>query len=211
MKPRGYSSAIRDAQVEQTRTLLIETARKLLIEGGVEALTLPKLAVAAGVSVPTVYRHFPALDDLHRAFVDHLRPLLGMSSERLLAVTPEQLPSVPLENYPRYEAEAAVLRPLMESREFNRVRVASMPDRAKKASAQLKPSSRGSDRELEARTGALWMLASPQAWRWLRDTWDLDSDQAAQAASWAMRTLRDALVQPEKLERKPAKAARKRK
>ncbi len=194
MSPRTYSSAIRDAQLEQTRAHLFDTARAMLVEGGLDALTLPKLAQVAGVSVPTVYRHFPTLDDLYRAFLEWLRPQLGISAERLLATTPAELPEVPLENYPRYESHAAVLRPLMESREFQRIRVASMRDRAKSASVPLKSIGEGwSEAELEARAGAIWVLASPQVWRWMRDTWGLENEEAAKAASWAMAALRDAL------------------
>jgi len=195
MTPRAYSSSIRDAQLEQTRALLLDTARNLLLEAGPEALTLPKLAQAAGVSVPTVYRHFPTIDDLFRAFLDWLRPRLGMDPERLQATAAEQLPALPLENYPRYEAEAAVLRPLMDSREFNRVRVASMRDRARNARARIRPQAPGwSDTQLEALSGVAWVFASPHMWRWLRDTWGLENDEAAQAASWATRTLLDALA-----------------
>jgi AcrR family transcriptional regulator len=211
MPPRAYSSAIRDAQVEQTRALLIDTARTLLAEGGLEALTLPKLAQAAGVSVPTVYRHFPTLDDLFRAFLEWLRPQLGLTAERLMSTTPEQLPSMPLENFPRYEAEAAVLRPLMESREFNRIRVASMRDRARSASAQMKPQAAGwSDTQLEALSGVVWVLGSPHVWRWMRDTWGLENEEAAQAASWAMRTLLDALARGPETPRPKAKSQPKR-
>src|SRR5262245_20247323 len=116
MAPRAYSSSIRDAQVEQTRAHLLDTARALLAEGGLDALTLPKLAQAAGVSVPTVYRHFPTVDDLTRAFLESLRPRVGQTLERQLPEDPGRLPALPRENYPRYEAEAALLRPLMDSR-----------------------------------------------------------------------------------------------
>jgi AcrR family transcriptional regulator len=213
MTPRAYSSSIRDAHLEQTRTLLLDTARAMLVEGGLEALTLPKLAQAAGVSAPTVYRHFPTLDDLFRAFLAWLRPELGLTTERLLSTPPDQLPALPLENFPRYEAHAAVLRPLMESREFNRVRVASMRDRARQASALVRPQAAGwSEAELEALLGSIWVLNSPQAWRWLRDTWGIENDEAAQAASWAMRTLLDALMrgpEPKKAKAKAQSAAKK--
>lgn len=200
MSPRAYSSAIRDAQLEQTRALLLDTARGMLLAGGLEALTLPKLAQVAGVSVPTVYRHFPTLDDLFRAFLEWLRPQLGLTVERLTSTTPDELPEVPLYNFPRYEAHGKVLRALMESREFNRVRVESMRDRARTASAKLKTTAPGwSPAELEARSALIWVLTSPQVWRAMRDTWGIGDDATAQAASWAMATLRDALVRgPEK-------------
>jgi AcrR family transcriptional regulator len=205
MTPRAYSSAIRDAQVEQTRALLFDTARSMLAEGGAEALTLPKLAQAARVSIPTVYRYFPTIDDLFRAFLDWMRPQIGMTAERLLETPPEQLPALPLENFPRYEAQAPVLRPLMESHEFNRVRVQSMRDRAKRSSARLRPRAPDwSDAELEALSGAVWVFASPQMWRWLRDTWGLESDEAANTASWAMTTLLAALSRGPKTTKKPS-------
>lgn len=195
MSPRAYSSSIRDAHVEQTRALLLETARGLLLEAGSDALTLPKLAQAAGVSAPTVYRHFPTMDDLFRAFLDWLRPRLGLDQEQVLSIPAEQFDSLPRQNYPRYEAEAAVLRPLMESREFNRVRVASVRERARSARARMRPHAPDwSDAELEARLGPVWALGSPQVWRWLRDTWGLENEEAAEAASWAMRVLLDALA-----------------
>ena len=195
MATRSYSSPIRDAQVEQTRARLFDTARALLVEGGLDALTLPKLAQAAGVSVPTVYRHFPTVDDLIRAFLEWIRPRVGQTPERLLSTTPDRLPELPLENFPRYEAEAAVLRPLMESREFNRVRVASMSGRARAAAGLLRPVAPGwSDAQLEAMAGAIYILNSPQAWRWFRDTWAVESDDAARAVSWAMRSLLEALA-----------------
>jgi AcrR family transcriptional regulator len=205
MTPRAYSSAIRDAQVEQTRALLFETARNLLAEGGPEALTLPKLAQAARVSIPTVYRYFPTIDDLFRTFLEWMRPQIGMTAERLMEATPEQMPALPLENYPRYEEQAAVLRPLMESREFNRVRVSSMRDRAKHASARVRPRAPDwSDAQLEALSGAVFAFASPQMWRWLRDTWGLESDEAANAASWAMTTLLAALSRGPKPTKTPS-------
>jgi AcrR family transcriptional regulator len=209
---RSYSSALRDAQVEQTRSLLMERARALLIDGGPQALTLPKLAQAAGVSAPTVYRHFPTLDDLLRAFLDWLRPRLGLTAERLSALTPEQMPSVPLENFPRYEAEAPILLPLMESREFNRVRVGNVRERARNAAKQMRAGAPGwSNAQLEAMIGTVWVLNSPQAWRWLRDTWGLENDEAARAASWATRTLLEALAQGPKLsERRSSRPARRR-
>ena len=105
---------------------------------------------------------------------------LGQAPEQLFALRPEQIPGVPLENYRRYEAHAAVLRPLMDSREVNRVRVASQRDRASTARKLIRPHAPGwSDAELDAMIGAVWVLNAPQVWRWLRDTWGVENDEAA--------------------------------
>jgi len=203
MAPRAYSSPIREAQVEQTRRLLLETAYNILSTEGLEGLTLPRLAQAAAVSVPTVYRYFPTVDDLLKAFLEWVRPRLGQTAERLLHATPEQLPSIPMENYAAYENHARALLAVMESPTFNRIRVGSMNDRAQQGAAVLRTRAPDwDDRELEAAAGAIYVLAAPQTWRWMRETWGIDSDRAARAASWAMRILIDALGEGDTLERK---------
>lgn len=209
MTARKYESPLRDAQAEETRERLFEAARALLVDGGLDALTLPRLAKAAGVSVPTVYRHFPTMDALVEALLAWIRPLVGQTPERLFC-PPEALPRLPLENFARFEDNAAVLRPLMESRAFNRVRVASMRDRARRAAALLAPAAPGwRERELEAKGGVIWALASPQTWRWLGETWGLETAEAARAASWAIETLVAALaagpIEPKTRRKSPRK------
>jgi len=193
MTARKYESAVRDAKAEETRERLFEAARALLVQGGLDAVTLPKLARAAGVSAPTVYRHFPTVDALIEAFLVWIRPLIGQTRERLMT-SADALPRLPPENFARFEAHAAVLRPLMESRAFSRVRVASMRDRAEQGAAILEDLAAGwRARDLEAAAGAIWVLASPQTWRWMTETWGLETKEAAGAASWAIGALVAAL------------------
>ena len=194
MAPRAYSSSIRDAQVEQTREHLLTTARDLLQTAGLEALTLPRLAQAAGVSAPTVYRHFPTLDDLFRAFLEWIRPRIGQTTDNL-ARRAADLPNLPLENFPSFEAHASVLQPLMDSTAWNKIRVASAGDRARRTADAVRAAwPDGDPRGLESAAAAIYVLASPQTWRWMRDTWGLDTETAAGAASWAMRLLVEAVA-----------------
>jgi AcrR family transcriptional regulator len=202
MAPRAYTSPIRDAQVEQTRQRLLDTTHTILTHDGLDALTLPRLAQAASVSVPTVYRHFPTVDDLLRAYLEWLRPRVGQTAERLLQATPDELPTIPLGNFAAYEEHARALLAVMESPTFNRIRVGSMSDRARRGADVLRERAPGwSEDELEAAAGAIYTLASPQTWRWMRETWRLDANRAARAASWAMRALIDALGKQRGLER----------
>lgn len=210
MAPRAYTSPSRSAQLVQTRDKLLDTARAMLVEGGLDALTLPRLAEAAGVSVPTVYRHFATMDELLRAFLDWIRPRIGQTPERLFSPA-ERLPALPAENYALYEQHAEVLRPLMESRAFNRIRVGSVRDRARSATAVLRSRARGrTASELEALTGAIYLFISPQGWRWLRETWGLEATEAAQASTWAIQVLLDALARPTTPRRKPRSKPRRR-
>jgi AcrR family transcriptional regulator len=195
MAARSYSSPIRDTQVQQTKERVLEATHALLAASGLDGFTLPKVAQAAGVSIPTVYRYYPSVDDLLREFLAWIRPRLGQTQERLLEISAADVPHLPEENFARYEEHAAVLRALIDSRAFNQIRVGSVSDRAKRGAAVLRDKAPGwSDADLEAAAGAIYALNSPQAWRWLRETWGLDAAQASRGAAWAMRVLVDALA-----------------
>lgn len=195
-KRRSYRSPLRQDQAAETRARILESARALLERDGADAITLPQVAAAAGVSAPTVYRYFPTVADLLAAFLEWLRPQIGMTVERLLGGTPAQVVRLPAENYPRFEAHGALLRALNDSPAFNRVRHPSVKDRARRAAEVFRPVAPGwRPPELAAAVGALYALGTPETWRWLRDTWGLDPEGARRAAAWGMHALARALAQ----------------
>jgi len=71
---RAYASPLREAQREATKRQIVEAAHALLSEPRAE-LTVPVLAARAGVSVPTVHRHFPSRQALLEGVVAHLDSL----------------------------------------------------------------------------------------------------------------------------------------
>jgi hypothetical protein len=83
----------------------------------------------------------------------------------------------------------------MDSPTWNRIRTASMKDRSIRGAEVLgeaRPDASLRSRRLAA--AAAYVLASPAAWRWMRETWGLDPDEARDAAAWGMRSLLDAFV-----------------
>jgi len=68
---RHYDGAARRAQAEQVRVALIGAAREMLLHDGYAALTIPKLALACGVSAESVYKRFAGKPALVRAVVEH--------------------------------------------------------------------------------------------------------------------------------------------
>jgi AcrR family transcriptional regulator len=184
---RRYQSPLRSAQAEQTRVLVLNAARRMLEREGPAALSLPRVARVARVASPTVYRLFPAMEDLLRALLDWLRPQIGMTIEGLFATDVADLPG---ENFPRFEANGRLLRALQDTPTFHQVRARSVPDRARMA-AQRHAAAFASLDETQRRvaTGAMYVFASPVVWRWLRDTWGLPPEDAAEAATWGIRAL----------------------
>lgn len=58
MPPRSYRLGKRQPSIERTRQSIVDAARTLIAEGGLQALSLEAVAQAAGVSRITVYNRF---------------------------------------------------------------------------------------------------------------------------------------------------------
>jgi AcrR family transcriptional regulator len=78
MAPRRYHMGARAEAVARTRSRIVEAAKALHAERGVQATNWEEIAEAAGVSTATVYRHFPSLTELvpacARSVFDLIRP-----------------------------------------------------------------------------------------------------------------------------------------
>lgn len=72
---RRYSMRARQDGVDQTRLRITEAAMRLHEEVGPAATTLSAIADRAGVTRPTVYRHFPDDESIVRACSGHWRAL----------------------------------------------------------------------------------------------------------------------------------------
>ena len=70
VKRRSYDNSRRKAGARQTRRSIVATARDLFIDLGYPATTFSAVAARAGVSVQTVYSHFPAKRDLLKEVTD---------------------------------------------------------------------------------------------------------------------------------------------
>lgn len=92
--PREYRSTLRREQAEATRTRILDATLRVMA-GGQAQVSIPAVAVEAGVSVPTVYRHFPSKAELLAALHPHLAGRAGL----------ERLEDMPL---PRSLADFAV-------------------------------------------------------------------------------------------------------
>ncbi len=67
---RPYDSPLRDEQARLTRRRILETAHRMLLEGGYGAMTIAGLAREAGVSVQTVYNAVGGKADVVKAVYD---------------------------------------------------------------------------------------------------------------------------------------------
>ncbi len=76
---REYRSELRAQQVEDTRSRILEAALRVMADG-FASVSIPNVAREAGVSVPTVYRHFRTKQDLLDALYPYLLRRAGLTT-----------------------------------------------------------------------------------------------------------------------------------
>ena len=86
-----------DARITRTRTLVMEAATELLLDGGPAAITMDGVVARSGVAKSTLYRHWPTRDALVADVFTHIAPTL-----------PEPDPDLPFEDALRVLAHAFV-------------------------------------------------------------------------------------------------------
>lgn len=83
VEKRGYESPARQRQADETRRRIASVARRLLEETGYAGMTIPAVAKAAGVAVPTVYAIFGSKKGIVSELLDAAR--FGEAYQALLA------------------------------------------------------------------------------------------------------------------------------
>jgi AcrR family transcriptional regulator len=73
--PRPYNNQVRHQQQEALRQRIVEAAAHLHARQGGLATTYADVAKQAGVSLPTVHKHFPSADDLFVSCTRHIAEL----------------------------------------------------------------------------------------------------------------------------------------
>ncbi|HEY3524530.1 MAG TPA: helix-turn-helix domain-containing protein [Candidatus Limnocylindrales bacterium] len=76
---RVYRSALREEHAEETRSRILDATMRV-IATGLASMSIPAVAREAGVSVPTVYRHFPTKRDLLAAVYPHAARQAGLDT-----------------------------------------------------------------------------------------------------------------------------------
>jgi AcrR family transcriptional regulator len=76
--PRRYRMSARAAAVEQTRERIILAGKELHAEHGITATSMEDIAVRAGVSLATAYRHFPTVATLIPACAETVFNMSGL-------------------------------------------------------------------------------------------------------------------------------------
>ncbi len=124
---RAYSSPLRRQQTADTHDRILAGLAQTMADG-ISEVSMPAVAEAAGVSVATVYRHFPTKRALFEALPGYFARLVGMDRPTLPR-TQEELEDMIRRLFVMYDRLGDVARAAMDSQLGNEARAVQMPQR----------------------------------------------------------------------------------
>jgi AcrR family transcriptional regulator len=189
---RPYESPLRAEQQEATRRRILQAMADVLADEAVDDVTVPIVAMRARVSVRTVYRHFPTKEALFDAFgewaEENLQLVVHSYPDTLEGVL-EMAPAL----YRMYDEREPLIRALLSKRgqeiraRTRRGRLQTFEKAMRELTESLEPAER------RRALAVVYLLVSAPAWQAMRDQWELEGEEAGQAAAWAVRVLTDEL------------------
>jgi len=180
--------SLREAQRAVTEQRIIEALAALIDDEHPLEISMAAVARRAGVSEPTLYRHFPAKRDLFAALAGHL---FRVVSAGLAPASADDLAETARTVFQRSAALQAPVRWVLAAPDRERVPRPNVQARLAMLRAALPE---GSDESSQFLLRTVLLLTSPMAWLYWNDYLDLDPEEAAATAGWAIKTLAAALA-----------------
>ncbi len=180
-------TSLRQRHAEQTRDLIFRALTDQLAESGFSDFSIPSLARQAGVSVRTIYRHFSSRDELLDELAHWLDDQIAVFPS---ATTVEDLEVLPRTLFPAFDEKATVLLAQSATPAGQEVRA-----RGRRRHIQFYREVLGDlvaglpPEEARGALAVITYLLSMQAWRNMREEFDMDGSQSGKAVAWAVRTL----------------------
>jgi AcrR family transcriptional regulator len=188
VKVRSYRSALREDQAEATAQRIVEAAVRVL-QRNPAVLSIPAVAREAGVSVPTVYRHYGGKDQLIRAVSSHLDA--GLRSHPWpRPATPADLAAHIRRASPHLDGRRALMAPALRSPEGEAFRREQLADRValvRGALAGLSP--RLPPEEFSRLVSIVTVLCTSETLGLLQEYLGLSAEEGGEAVAWAITNL----------------------
>lgn len=188
MSKRTYTSELRQAQAEATRTRILDALVEVLAEG-VETLSVPAVAERAGVSIGTVYRHFGDKAGMLKALIPYTQSRTGIDIDS----TPETLDEMRdalQQVFRHFENTDDLLRAAFATRIGRDVRLKSSTDRLelmKETFRRIEPTLATEDLDHLANLGLI--LTTSEAYQQWKDRLGMSPEEAADEVTWAIAAL----------------------
>jgi AcrR family transcriptional regulator len=185
---RPYRSELRERQTVETRGRILDATVRVMSRG-LASTSIPAVAREAGVSVPTVYRHFRSKRDLFAALYSHV-VYRGKIQQLPLPDSLDGFGPGLRKQFASLDALGDMERAAMASPAGEEARRSNMPSRiarTRELADAIVPKSSTIDRERLTRL--LVVLTGQAAFRTWRQDLGCSPDQAADDVEWVVRTL----------------------
>lgn len=189
VQKRPYESALRARQASQTRERILAAFAEQIVESGGGDASIERLAKRAGVSLRTVYHHFPRRDDLLDAitvWLDETTGALGLSMPDTVEGFLDFVPRV----FATFDDSETLIRAQLVTDLGRDIRHRGRSKRRPAIDALVAQAVPGlPPPELARATAIVHYLTSSEAWRSLKDESGMSGEEAGAAVAWAIRTL----------------------
>jgi AcrR family transcriptional regulator len=182
----GAYNELRAAQAQATQARILEATLNVMARG-VASVSIPAVAREAGVSVPTVYRHFGTKRNLLAAVFPHVVRRAGIGE----LVTPRSIDELGhgvRALFERIDSAGDLARAAAASPSADEVRRVDMPARlemSRRLADSIVPKLTSGDRDRIARL--LTVLVSASALRVWRDHLGSSVEEAANDIDWVIK------------------------
>jgi AcrR family transcriptional regulator len=183
---RTYRSDLRAEQAEETRGRILDASLRVMTTG-VASLSIPAVAREAGVSVPTVYRHFGTKAELLAAMYPHVARRSGLDRLALPTSIGDLRPSLRA-FFEHVDAMGDMERAAMASPIADEVRHATMKgrfERIRRIGDTIDPPLSKADQDRITRL--LVILTSSGSLRMWRDHLGSSVDEAVGDIDWFLK------------------------
>jgi AcrR family transcriptional regulator len=192
MTERPYSSPLRDSQVQRTRDLILDALTELLAELPSDQISTREIAQRAGVSQPTVYRHYPDRQALLEGLADRVTLRWSASTGGRRARSLDELAANAVEDIALTEEHAVeAMAEAVLNADPRRLSRASRERSEELRQLVAESFPEYSERDHLRITALLRTIFSVQSWLRMREEFGIPGDESGPVLAWAFQTLVD--------------------
>ena len=185
---RPYRSDLRARQADSTRERILDATVRVMA-AGIASISIPDVAREAGVSIPTVYRHFGTKAELLAAVYPHLARRAGIA-EVTAPGSIGEFRDLVRSLFDRLGSLDDLARAAMASPAASEARRITMPDRLALGRRSIEAIAPDLDVEERDRIARLMVIVTASAsLRLWRDQFDASSEEVGDDVEWILRAL----------------------
>ena len=180
---------MRADQAGRTRAQILEAFAEQLVDDGAKDVSMERVARRAGVSLRTIYHHFPtreSLFDAVSAWLDERHASLGISDIEDPDDLLKRLPTI----FETFDQHEAFIRAQLITDVGRAVRDRSRTRRRGMLEAILRRAApQASAADIHRVTSLVHYLTNSEAWRSMKDESGMTGREAGEAVAWAVEIL----------------------